>query len=111
MSFISMIIPSICCANRNSNENVKKENSKFSDNFMFWETQSSKDVLIKLKCVNEFVFNVLENLRGDIKISYVREKKTLSIVISCFQLQELGLDFLYKVVDLMDKQYLLEEIK
>lgn len=105
-----MIIPSVC-ASIKRNKKDKNFDNYTPDAFLFYETEKSKSILMRLKYECDFISHVYENANGDLKICYVRERKTSSAVVSCFQYQQSGFDILYAIVDSMNRQYLFEEKK
>ena len=105
-----MIIPSIC-ASAKRNKKDKDYNNCAPDASLFYETEKSRSILMRLKHECDFISHVHENWCGDLKIHYIRKGKTSCAVVSCFQYQQAGFDILYAIVERMNRQYLFEEKK
>lgn len=105
-----MTIPSIYAAAKRNKKDKDFDNCTL-DASLFYETEKSRSILMRLKYESDFVSHVHENAYGDLKICYVRKGKTSCTVVSCFQYQQAGFDILYNVIEWMNRQYLFEEKK
>lgn len=105
-----MTIPSICAATKRNKKDKDFDNCTL-DASLFYETEKSRSILMRLKYECDFISHVHENWCGDLKIRYIRKGKTSCTVVSCFQYQQAGFDILYNVIEWMNRQYLFEEKK
>lgn len=105
-----MIIPLIGAAAKRNKKDKDFDNCTL-DASLFYETEKSRSILMRLKHECDFISHVHENWCGDLKIRYIRKGKTSCAIVSCFQYQQSGFDILYAIVERMNRQYLFEEKK
>lgn len=78
------------------------------DKYHFFETELSKNILLKLNSLNSYITSVLVNKYKDLKINYVRNGKIISNIISICEYESSRINYLAEVVNVMEIKYLEE---
>lgn len=78
------------------------------DKYHFFETELSKNILLKLNSQNSYITSVLVNKYKDLKICYARNGKIASRIIDKYMYELSRIDYLTEVVNAMEIRYLEE---